>query len=116
MIVSALILALSDYSTDQRGDVGSWIRVAGVKALRLVLLHLCQRNDAERGSDTVTQETFEQIISGIARLGVEKLEPVRAAAAFAWTSLRASGAVQIWDWEGFDAFAVPAENDMTDDT
>jgi hypothetical protein len=105
--------SLSDYSTDQRGDVGSWIRVAALKALRLLLLDACSSSSATK---VISQDVFEDIISGFVRLGVEKLEPVRAAAAFAWTSLRTGGAAAKWAWEGSDAFIVPAESRMTEDS
>ena len=123
-IMSTLIAALGDYSTDQRGDVGSWIRVVALKALRITLLALCDRHASSQGSvngdashskerqqgdnrGVVSQDMFEDIIANMARLGVEKLEPVRAAAAFAWTGLREGGAAGVWEWEGAQAFGIP---------
>lgn len=111
-IISAFITALSDYSTDQRGDVGSWIRVAALRALRETISALCRCDVYEPDApvngikQVVPQDLFEDVISGMARLGVEKLEPVRAAAAFAWTGLREGGAGRIWIWEGEGAFGL----------
>lgn len=93
-IVTAFITALTDYSTDQRGDVGSWIRIAGLQALGQVL-----PMDTKLKAPRVTEEIFEQVIRGIVKQAVEKLEPVREAAALALADLREADAERIWDWE-----------------
>jgi hypothetical protein len=48
----------------------------------------------------VEQEVFERVIAGMVRLGVEKLEPVRAASAGALRDLRQVQAGAMWDWDG----------------
>lgn len=35
MIFQSLLLALDDYSTDRRGDIGSWVREAAMQALQV---------------------------------------------------------------------------------
>jgi hypothetical protein len=89
-ILQAFILALEDYSTDQRGDVGSWIRIASLASLGQVMSSL---PDLER---SIPEDMTEKIIGGIIKQGLEKLEPVRAEAARSLYLLRSSG----WNLEG----------------
>ncbi|KAJ9124791.1 hypothetical protein QFC24_003160 [Naganishia onofrii] len=65
---------LDDYSTDQRGDVGSWIRIACAQALPN-LTRMAKATDAKLGD-----EAGKQAVYGLIKLSVEKLEAVRAAA------------------------------------
>ena len=103
-ISSALIQALSDYSTDQRGDVGSWIRVASLNGLGGMMSHLsrdhlarAELSDQQSGLP-ISQAQFELAMTGVVKLLVEKLEPVRAAAARCWGLMRQAGAEQVWTW------------------
>jgi hypothetical protein len=89
-IVASLLACLSDYTTDQRGDVGSWIRVAALRALGGVVGCAAGLPPATALA-LVDQENFER---------VEKLEPVRAASAGALRDLRLVHARAVWDWEG----------------
>jgi hypothetical protein len=98
-IVASLLACLSDYTTDQRGDVGSWIRVAALRALGGVVGCAAGLPPATALA-LVDQENFERVIAGTVRLGVEKLEPVRAASAGALRDLRLVHARAVWDWEG----------------
>lgn len=65
---------LDDYSTDQRGDVGSWIRIACSQALPN-LTRMAKATDAKLGD-----EAGKQAVYGLIKLSVEKLETVRVAA------------------------------------
>ena len=47
----------------------------------------------------IPPEKFQAAIGGIIKLGMEKLEPVRAASWRAWRVLRDVQAGQVWDWE-----------------
>jgi len=97
-IVFAFTAALSDYSTDQRGDVGSWIRIAALNALERVL--------PETKRDAVPQTMLEEVVRGLVKQAVEKLEPVREAAALALAGLRWAGLT----WDGVEALVfVPSE-------
>lgn len=80
-LFNALLDGLEDYTLDERGDVGSWIRMACIRGLT---------NFAERlFSNAVTISNFEEYlpaykyhaaISGILRQGVERLDHVRQTA------------------------------------
>ncbi len=77
-LVKALIVCLDDYTTDQRGDVGSLVRIAAVDAVSTVLkknlLNLCDR---------------QVLAAKVCGLAVEKLDKVRWRA---WSCLQSS-----WD-------------------
>ncbi|GFZ52002.1 hypothetical protein JCM24511_09773 [Saitozyma sp. JCM 24511] len=98
-IVASLLACLSDYTTDQRGDVGSWIRVAALRALGGIVGCAAGQPPATALA-LVDHEVFERVIGGMVRLGVEKLEPVRAASAGALRDLRHVHAGAVWGWEG----------------
>jgi hypothetical protein len=105
---NAFLGALTDYSTDQRGDVGSWIRCAGLIALgQAVSIAAAHKS----GTELVTQEMFEQAVGGMIKLGVEKLEPVRASAWRGVRMLRDSQAVARWHWEGSGIWDFTAKDD-----
>ncbi len=100
--------ALFDYSTDQRGDVGSWIRVAGLLALgKAIAIAATQATPV----DWLSQERFEQAVGGMIKLGMEKLEPVRAATWRSWRLMKSVKANEHWKWDGREVrdFDVPDE-------
>lgn len=91
--MTALTRALDDYTTDQRGDVGSWIRAAAVDALARLLSTLAPSN-----SQFIPQEAFMAATAGIAKQAVEKLDVVRDAATAAWQRLLDAQADSAWEW------------------
>ena len=91
-IVQAAISALSDYSTDQRGDIGSWIRITGLSALGQMLSVPTIYSQLDR-------ETVDSAIGGIVKQGVEKLEPCRSQTYATLSQLRQSGV----HWPGQEA-------------
>ena len=54
---------------------------------------------AKKGLEIVPQSLFEEVIGGIVKQAVEKLEPTRTAAALALAKLRSAEAHRIWTWE-----------------
>ncbi|GAA5904049.1 hypothetical protein JCM5296_002517 [Sporobolomyces johnsonii] len=79
-----LLAGFSDYTTDQRGDVGSWVRISTVRAFaRLVPLLL------SRSSAVLTQERLDRVIAATAKLAVERLDSVREVAG--------RGLIEVWD-------------------
>lgn len=73
-----LIDNLEDYSVDQRGDVGSWVRMACVSGLvsfsKVLLSNLDSRSSLE---GYLPPETFHIAVGGILKQGVERLDNVR---------------------------------------
>lgn len=66
-IIQALSRCLDDYTTDQRGDVGSLLRLEAINAVDVAL----------RSHDDLEQSSREMLLSRICRLSVEKLDKVR---------------------------------------
>ncbi|EMD39955.1 hypothetical protein CERSUDRAFT_45983 [Gelatoporia subvermispora B] len=90
-IIDALQEGLGDYSTDERGDVGSWVRMACIKGLTSVVQTLA--------AHAAVLPTFEQYlppakchsaIGGILKQGVERLDNVRQQAGECFTALLSS--------------------------
>ena len=73
-----LILGLDDYTTDERGDVGSRVRIASIQGLTsvsLTLLTLVKSDPAY--SEYLPADLYQEAISGILKQGVERLDNVR---------------------------------------
>ncbi|WVQ62666.1 uncharacterized protein L199_000813 [Kwoniella botswanensis] len=95
-ILQNFVQGLGDYTTDQRGDVGSWVRVQSLTSIGNALSTL------DPQLDLVSEETFDDLIGGIIKQGVEKLESVRGETARTLAKLREAG----WEWEGMGGMKV----------
>jgi hypothetical protein len=75
---NALISGLDDYTVDDRGDVGSWIRIASIQALTSVSVTLLTlaKTDATY-TDYIPADLYQKAIAGILKQGVERLDNVR---------------------------------------
>jgi hypothetical protein len=73
-----LILGLDDYTTDERGDVGSRVRIAsihGLTSVSLTLLTLAKSDPAY--FEYIPADLYQEAIAGILKQGVERLDNVR---------------------------------------
>ena len=73
-----LILGLDDYTTDERGDVGSRVRIASIQGLTsvsLTLLTLVKSDPAY--FEYLPADLYQEAIAGILKQGVERLDNVR---------------------------------------
>jgi hypothetical protein len=73
-----LIVGLDDYTTDERGDVGSRVRIAsiqGLTAVSLTLLNLVKSDPAY--FEYIPADLYQAAIAGILKQGVERLDNVR---------------------------------------
>ncbi|WWD08947.1 hypothetical protein V865_007062 [Kwoniella europaea PYCC6329] len=95
-ILQSFLQGLGDYTTDQRGDVGSWVRVQSLISIGNVLSTL------DPQLNLVSEETFDDLIGRIIKQGVEKLESVRGEAARTLAKFREAG----WKWEGMDGMKM----------
>lgn len=77
-IWQTLLAGLEDYSTDARGDVGSWVRLACMDSLRS-LVDLYARWPAPN-SAVLPRETFTGICAGLAKQMAERIDSVRTKA------------------------------------
>lgn len=97
-VMDSLFKALDDYSTDNRGDVGSWIREAAMDGLERCTYILCKRDSfnqekrsslqLEKSDDSsdVLNSYFDatlanNLVGGIVKQAVEKMDKLRESAA-----------------------------------
>ncbi|KAK3019553.1 hypothetical protein RJ639_004394, partial [Escallonia herrerae] len=101
-VIQSLFRALDDYSVDNRGDVGSWVREAAMDGLEKCTYILCKRDSLgisskSPGVGSVSEQIMEMedkqmqllfdanlatnIIGGIAKQAVEKMDKMREKAA-----------------------------------
>lgn len=75
---NALISGLEDYTTDERGDVGSWVRIASIQGLTSVSLTLLTLAKTDvTYTEYIPANLYHQAIGGILKQGVERLDNVR---------------------------------------
>lgn len=89
-VMTTLFKALEDYSVDNRGDVGSWVREAAMDGLERCTYILCSVGASGNISEAVetdrTPEYFDvntgtTLVGAIAKQAVEKMDKLREAAA-----------------------------------
>ncbi|EEF50351.1 tubulin-folding cofactor D [Ricinus communis] len=98
-VMSSLFKALDDYSVDNRGDVGSWVREAAMEGLETCTFILCLMDSARKsnrvqsllempeGAENEQRLLFfdanlaTQVIEVIVKQAVEKMDKIREAAA-----------------------------------
>ncbi|CAA6656204.1 unnamed protein product [Spirodela intermedia] len=92
-VLQTLFMALDDYTVDNRGDVGSWVREAAMEGLERSTYILCKRDSLGRMrpsgdnclSDIPNVELSGtlavRLVGGIAKQAVEKIDKIRDAAA-----------------------------------
>lgn len=76
-IFEALFKGLDDYTADQRGDVGSWIRMACVRGVSSLLLSLL---DSSTTAEWIDQAVYHRAVGRILKLAAERLDVVRKVA------------------------------------
>lgn len=83
-VMKSLFRALDDYSVDNRGDVGSWVREAAMDGLERCSYILCRRDStssSEQPELLFDASLAAKLIGGIAKQAVEKMDKLREAAA-----------------------------------
>ena len=89
-VMTSLLKALDDYSVDNRGDVGSWVREAAMDALERCSYILCKRASELHNIDGIENNKLSSlfdanlaasIVGGICKQALEKMDKLREAAA-----------------------------------
>lgn len=78
-IIHTLLTGLEDYTVDERGDVGSWARLTCIKGLGQIVLLFVAENSLEINK-WLPSHTYHEIIAGILKQGVERLNNLRVEA------------------------------------
>lgn len=77
-LFDALDSGLEDYTTDERGDVGSWIRIASIRGLSSVIEDLFRISGSLPDFRSfLPPHRYHAVIGRILRQGVERLDNVR---------------------------------------
>ncbi|THH16982.1 hypothetical protein EW146_g3747 [Bondarzewia mesenterica] len=77
----ALINGLGDYTIDERGDVGSWVRIACIQGLTsFSMTMLSHANAITDFAEYFPPDIYHAAVAGILKQGVERLDNVRAQA------------------------------------
>ncbi|KAE8232318.1 hypothetical protein CF326_g2657 [Tilletia indica] len=104
-ILATLLACLEDYTIDQRGDVGSWVRIASLTGLRhLTEEHVRYIQEPEL-STRITKEQFDKILAGVLKQCVERIDAVREHAGAQLVAIRACSP-PLPRMEGADLLAV----------
>lgn len=75
---NALQNGLEDYSMDERGDVGSWIRMACIQGLTSFSeILISNASNIPAFEEYLPESRYQSAIGGILRQGVERLDNVR---------------------------------------
>ncbi|XP_053674003.1 tubulin-specific chaperone D [Anopheles nili] len=78
-VFKCYLRALEEYALDNRGDIGSWVREAGINAL-YAFLTKCP-------SSLITPQHVQQALVAISKQSVERIDKIRAVAGKAFTAL-----------------------------
>ncbi|CAO3632731.1 unnamed protein product [Cunninghamella blakesleeana] len=119
-ILDTLELALMDYSTDQRGDVGSWVRSASMECMRFVIPRLAVlpslSSSSEGEKQLFTKQSNARIIASLIKQSVERIDRVRQLAGSVLIDLLYSSTIQLPHHQQLKeyitsdlSFAVPGE-------
>lgn len=77
-IFDALLEGLNDYTIDERGDVGSWVRMACIQSLTQASMTLLSHaHSIPNFVQYFPPEKYHAAISGILKQGAERLDNVR---------------------------------------
>ncbi|QRV92384.1 tubulin folding cofactor D [Ceratobasidium sp. AG-Ba] len=107
-IYSAILSGLDDYAVDRRGDVGSWVRMASLRAIGTVSEALfSRRSDLTQFEDYLPPNSWYNAVGGILKQGTERLDNVRTVAGeqlmtLIWSSTIRKAATGPWEIPGLN--------------
>ncbi|QRV77573.1 tubulin folding cofactor D [Ceratobasidium sp. AG-Ba] len=107
-IYSAILSGLDDYAVDRRGDVGSWVRMASLRAIGTVSEALfSRRSDLTQFEDYLPPNSWYNAVGGILKQGTERLDNVRTVAGeqlmtLIWSSTIHKAATGPWEIPGLN--------------
>ena len=78
---------LEDYTTTERGDVGSWIRRAALLGLRQIITLIKRHSTTVYLSNCLTSKMYHDTIGAILKQSVERLDNVRQCAGDSFLAL-----------------------------
>ncbi|CAD6928304.1 unnamed protein product [Tilletia caries] len=103
--LETLLACLEDYTIDQRGDVGSWVRIASLTSLRHFTEEHVRHVSEPELSRRITKEQFDRILAGVLKQCVERIDAVREHAGAQLVAIRACS-LPLPKMEGADLLAA----------
>ncbi|KAG2210327.1 hypothetical protein INT47_003312 [Mucor saturninus] len=79
-VLGSLELCLTDYSTDQRGDVGSWVRIATMELLNYLLPCISRLDSIQDSDPYLAVSSTSNFIAALLKQSVERIDKVRSSA------------------------------------
>lgn len=76
-VFQAMLTGLDDYTTDARGDVGSWIRLACLTGLRK-LFEFLSKTSSRSMLEWLDQDLFDAVCAGYCKQMIERIDMVRS--------------------------------------
>lgn len=91
-VLLAFLQGMKDYTTDIHGDVGSWVREAGMKGINRMVLEGLVLPSPSKNSETgftkgIPHPLLVRIVSSLLRQSAERLDRVREASGIALKTL-----------------------------
>ncbi|KAH9936306.1 TBCD protein [Fomitopsis serialis] len=87
-MIDAMQDGLTDYTSDERGDVGSWVRMACVKGLTSFTENLFpEASKLDNFAEYFPPAKYHDAVGGILKQGIERLDNVRQLAGECFTRL-----------------------------
>jgi hypothetical protein len=77
LAISSFLLGLEDYTSDRRGDVGSWSRTAAMKGCTELILLVAASDSALNEAYGLNASTMARVIGALLKQFCEKLDTVR---------------------------------------
>ncbi|KAK0550607.1 hypothetical protein OC845_002561 [Tilletia horrida] len=90
IVVKALLSCLEDYTVDQRGDVGSWVRIASLTTLRHYIEMSAWHSDTTHFTARIARTQLDEMLAGVSKQAVERIDAVRQHAGLQLIAIRAS--------------------------
>jgi hypothetical protein len=87
-IIDSLLSGLDDYTIDERGDIGSWARIACIQGLTSCISDLfAVVTSVENFEEYLPLPKYLHAVAGILKQGVERLDNVRQEAGICFSRL-----------------------------
>ena len=108
-----LLDGLKDYTTDERGDVGSWIRCSCVLGLsKFIQILFTHSKSLQNFVEYLPPEKYHAAIGGILKQGVERLDNVRQQTGIQFMKLLRSGPPDVDGRERWKIFGAEMINEL----
>jgi len=78
--MASIEACLTDYSTDQRGDVGSWVRIPSMELLNDVLPRMSKLDAQSHSPRYLEMTSTTNLIAALLKQSVERIDKVRSIA------------------------------------